>query len=106
MILKVTEASTSDLNPDSDNRSPAMDPNTHVEYARLRLETSNIMVTLKRECEIRLKDPGATIEDKTNYVKEKGEECTAPSEFYSGPVNKLSCLSKDPCNLLLRLSSC
>ena len=71
VIQKVTEASTSDINPDSDIRNPAMDPNTHVKYARLRLETSNIMVTLKRECEIRLKDPEATIEDKTNHVKER-----------------------------------
>ena len=48
-----------------------MDPNTHVEYARLRLETSNILVTLKRECEINIENPAASLSDKAEYVKER-----------------------------------
>ena len=71
VIQKVTETSTSDLNPDSDYKNPAMDPNSHVEYARLRLETSNIMMKLKREYKISLEDPGVPLEDKINHVKEK-----------------------------------
>ena len=37
-------------------RDPAMDPNTHVEYAKLRLETSNILRALKRQYEKSLED--------------------------------------------------
>ena len=52
-------------------QSPAMDPYTHVEYARLRIETSNILVTLKRECENKIENPVVTLEDKSEYVKER-----------------------------------
>ena len=47
-----------------------MDPNSHVEYARLRIETSNVLMNLKRECEIQLEDPEVSLEDKVNHVKE------------------------------------
>ena len=48
-----------------------MDPFTHVDYARLRIKTSNILVTLKRKCEIKLENPAVTLEDKSEYVKER-----------------------------------
>ena len=61
----------SDNTPDSDNYNSAMDPSSHVEYARLRIETSNILVTLKRECENKIVNPVVTLEDKSEYVKER-----------------------------------
>ena len=94
VIKKVTEASTSDLNPDSDNKSPAMDPNTHVEYARLRLETSNIMMTLKSECENRLENPEATVKDKTEYVKERVKNALLLVSSIQGQLTSSLALAK------------
>ena len=48
-----------------------MDPNSHMEYAGLRIVTSNVLMNLKRECEIRLEDSEVSLDDKKNHVKEK-----------------------------------
>ena len=52
---------------------PDMDPNTHVEYARLRLETSNILRALKRQCEMSLEDLVTSPEVKETQIKENNE---------------------------------
>ena len=71
-----------------------MDPNTHVEYARLRLETSNILRTLKRDCESHLEDLVAMIEDKEAFVKEKVENALLLVSAIQGQLTSSLSLSK------------
>ena len=71
-----------------------MDSSTHVEYARLRLETSNVLRTLKRDCEIRLEDLVATIEDKEVFVKEKVENALLLVSAIQGQITSSLSLSK------------
>ena len=71
-----------------------MDPFTHTEYARLRIETSNIMVTLKREIEIKIEDPTVTLDDKKEYVKERVQNAHSLVSSVSGQLTSSLALSK------------
>ena len=70
-----------------------MDPFTHAEYARLRIETSNIMVTLKREIEIKIENPTVTLEDKKEYVKERVQNAHLLVSSVSGQLTSSLVLS-------------
>ena len=71
-----------------------MDPNTHVEYARLRIETSNVLRNLKRECEICLEDLEALLDDKEAFVKEKVENALLLVSAIQGQLTSSLSLSK------------
>ena len=71
-----------------------MGPNSHVEYARLRLETSNAMMKLKMECEVILEDPGVPLEDKTNHVKEKVQNALLLVSSIQGQLSSSLALAK------------
>ena len=79
---------------DSDVYHPAMDPFTHAEYARLRIETSNIMVTLKREIEIKIENPTVTLDDKKEYVKERVQNAHSLVSSVSGQLTSSLALAK------------
>ena len=79
---------------DSDIYHPAMDPFTHAEYARLRIETSNIMVTLKREIEIKIENPTVTLDDKKEYVKERVQNAHSLVSSVSGQLTSSLALAK------------
>ena len=66
-----------------------MDPFIHAEYARLRIETSNIMVTLKREIEIKIENPTVTLDDKKEYVKERVQNAHSLVSSVSGQLQAL-----------------
>ena len=88
---------TSDITTDSDIY-PAMDPFIHTEYARLRIETSNIMVTLKREIETKIENHTVTLEDKKEYVKERVQNAHMLVSTVSGQLTSSLALAKN-CSL-------
>ena len=71
-----------------------MDPFTHVEYARLRIETSNILVTLKRECENKIENPTVTLDDKNEYVKERVKNAQLLVSSIQGQLTSSLALAK------------
>ena len=71
-----------------------MDPNTHVEYAKLRLETSNILRALKRQCEKSLEDLVATPEVKETKIKENIENALLAVSAIPGQLTSSLSLSK------------
>ena len=71
-----------------------MDPFTHAEYARLRIETSNILVTLKRECEIKIENPTVTLDDKKEYVKERVQNAHSLVSSINGQLTSSLALAK------------
>ena len=71
-----------------------MDPFTQADYARLRIETSNIMVTLKREIETKIENHTVTLEDKKEYVKERVQNAHMLVSSVSGQLTSSLALSK------------